>query len=139
MYLQFARNVAAVGNDGMDGQIQFVGNCLVGHSFYDASDDFLFALAERFLFAVFFIFLFGMEKAVDFCGDYFDIVTDGDTFVLLFQSVVVDDGTYQCDVFDAVSGMVCLEGRQVEPAAESRIYDYNVGSVQMDIVLQCLR
>ena len=111
MYLQLACNVAAVGDDGMDRQIQFVGNRLVGHAFYDAGNDFLFTLAERFLFAV-------------------DIVTDGDAFVILFQRVIVDDGTYQCDVFDTVSVMVCLERGQVEPTAESRVYDYNVGSVQ---------
>ena len=42
MYLQLACNVAAVGDDGMDRQIQFVGNRLVGHAFYDAGNDFLF-------------------------------------------------------------------------------------------------
>ena len=109
MYLQLACNVAAVGDDGMDRQIQFVGNRLVGHAFYDAGNDFLFTLAERFLFAVLLIFFFGMEKTVDFCGNHFDIVTDGDAFVILFQRVIVDDGTYQCDVFDTVSVMVCLE------------------------------
>ena len=71
MYLQLACNVAAVGDDGMDRQIQFVGNRLVGHAFYDAGNDFLFTLAERFLFAVFLIFFFGMEKTVDFCGESF--------------------------------------------------------------------
>ena len=139
MYLQLACNVAAVGDDGIDRQIQFVGNRLVGHAFYDAGNDFLFTLAERFLFAVFLIFFFGMEKTVDFCGNHFDIVTDGDAFVILFQRVIVDDGTYQCDVFDTVSVMVCLERGQVEPTAESRVYDYNIGSVQMYKVLQCFR
>ena len=66
MYLQLACNVAAAGDDGMDRQIQFVGNRLVGHAFYDAGNDFLFTLAERFLFAVLLIFFFGMEKTVDF-------------------------------------------------------------------------
>ena len=74
--LTAADNVAAVGDDGMDRQIQFVGNRLVGHAFYDAGNDFLFTLAERFLFAVLLIFFFGMEKTVDFCGNHFDIVTD---------------------------------------------------------------
>ena len=99
----------------------------------------LFTLAERFLFAVLLIFFFGMEKTVDFCGNHFDIVTDGDAFVILFQRIIVDDGTYQCDVFDTVSVMVCLERGQVEPTAESRVYDYNIGSVQMYKVLQCFR
>lgn len=53
MYLQFACNVTAMGNDGMDGEVEFVGDGFVGHALHNAGDDFLFALAQGFLFAVF--------------------------------------------------------------------------------------
>ena len=62
-------------------------------------------------------------------------VTDSNAFIILFQSIVVYDGTYQCNVFSAVLTVIRFKGRQVEPAAESRVYDYNVGCMEISIVL----
>ena len=44
MYLQFACNVTAMGNDSMNGEVEFVGDGFVGHALHNAGDDFLFAL-----------------------------------------------------------------------------------------------
>ena len=87
--MQLACNVAAVSNDGVDREIQFVGNRFIGHALYNASNDLLFALAERFLFVVFLFFLFSVEKVVDFTGNCLKIVTDSNAFIILFQSIVV--------------------------------------------------
>ena len=46
--------------DGMDGEVEFVGDGFVGHALHNAGDDFLFALAQGFLFAVFCLFLLGV-------------------------------------------------------------------------------
>ena len=58
MYLQFACNVTAMGNDGMDGEVEFVGDGFVGHTFHNAGDNFLFTLTERLL-LIFFLLFFG--------------------------------------------------------------------------------
>lgn len=65
MYLQFACNVTAMGNDSMNGEVEFVGDGFVGHALHNAGDDFFFALAQGFLFAVFFLFLLGVQQVVD--------------------------------------------------------------------------
>ena len=44
--LQLAGNVAAMGDDGVDGEKELLGNGFVGHSLYDAGDDLLLALAQ---------------------------------------------------------------------------------------------
>ena len=48
MYLQFACYVAAMGDDGVDGYEETVGNLLVLESLYDAYDDIALSVAERF-------------------------------------------------------------------------------------------
>lgn len=40
MYLQFACNVTAMGNDSMNGEVEFVGDGFVGHALHNAGDDF---------------------------------------------------------------------------------------------------
>ena len=47
MDLQFSGDIPSVGDDGVGGNAQMVGNLLVGHSLYQADDDILLAVAER--------------------------------------------------------------------------------------------
>lgn len=137
MYLEFAGDVAPVGDDGVDGEVQFVGNGLVSHALHHAGDNLLFALAKRFLFGVL-AFVFGLEQAVDDGGHGGQVVADGDAFVVFLQGIGVDDGTHQGDVLGAgmmVFGFECL---QVEPAAEGGVDDDDVRGVQTDVIVQCL-
>ena len=82
------------GNDSMNGEVEFVGDGFVGHALHNAGDDFFFALAQGFLFAVFFLFLLGVQQVVDFGGDDIYVIAHGEVLVIFLQYVVVDDGAY---------------------------------------------
>ncbi len=46
MDVEFACDVASVGEDGVDGDVQLVGYFLIGESAYDAPDYFFFAFGQ---------------------------------------------------------------------------------------------
>ena len=73
---------------------------------------------------------------VDFGGNDIYVVAHGKILVIFLQRVVVDDGAHHGNVFDAGLSVVCLESRQVEPAAESGVDDDDVCRMRMDVVLQ---
>ena len=140
MYLQLACNVAAVGDDGIDRQIQFVGNRLVWSCLFTTQVMISFSRWLSVSCSLSFSSSFSVWRRRLIFVVIISISSQmAMLFVILFQRIIVDDGTYQCDVFDTVSVMVCLERGQVEPTAESRVTITNVGSVQMYKVLQCFR
>ena len=123
----------------MDGEVEFVGDGFVGHALHNAGDDFFFALAQGFLFAVFFLFLLGVQQVVDFGGDDIYVIAHGEVLVIFLQYVVVNDGAYHSNVLDAGFSVFCLEGGQVEPATESGVDDDNVCRMHVNVVLQRFR
>ena len=92
MDLQLTGDVAPVSNDGVDREIEFVGNSLVCHAFYYAGDDFLLALAQRLVLAFFFIFfLRRMCQVGQLGGNDIQLIANGEMVVILFQQVVGSD------------------------------------------------
>ena len=61
MYLQLLGNVAAMGDDGIDGYAQMVGDFLVGHSLHQAHDDIFLPVAQH---------VFGIGILIDHVGDF---------------------------------------------------------------------
>lgn len=60
-----------------------------------------FALAQGFLFAVFLLFLLGVQQVVDFGGDDIYVIAHGEVLVIFLQYVIVDDGAYHGNELDA--------------------------------------
>ena len=84
MDLEFAGNVATVGDDGVGGNAQVVGNLLVGHSLHEADDDVLLAVAEHLaIIGVLVNHVRDFHRHVVLLGALLQPANDGDEYLVL--------------------------------------------------------